>query len=198
MSICCLARLFRRHKVRTGIDEDQSGEEALMISELNWIDGPWPGRLAVSPRPRGGDWIEGEVSSWQKAGIDLVVSLLSGDEIADLDLTKEEQACNAQNMEFLLYSLPDRGVPLSRESFSIFVCKLADKLWARKNVLVHCRQGLGRAGLVAISLLISAGVEPENAIQRVSSARGCPVPETPEQNRWLLEFAEWSADHASR
>jgi len=28
-----------------------------MLTELHWVDGPWPGRLAVAARPRGGDWL---------------------------------------------------------------------------------------------------------------------------------------------
>ena len=37
-----------------------------------WIDGPWPGRLAIVPRPRGGDWLEDEVRAWRQVGLDNV------------------------------------------------------------------------------------------------------------------------------
>jgi hypothetical protein len=43
--------------------------------------------------------------------------------------------------------------------------------------------------LVAAAVLIAAGVDPDAAVQRVSAARGRPVPETPAQRRWLDEFA---------
>ena len=51
-----------------------------MRTELFWIDGPWPGRLAIMPRPRGGDWLEEEIQSWRRSGVDLVVSLLTLEE----------------------------------------------------------------------------------------------------------------------
>lgn len=48
-----------------------------MKAELFWIDGPWQGRLAVMPRPRGGDWLEDEIVSLNKMGISVLVSTLT-------------------------------------------------------------------------------------------------------------------------
>jgi len=61
-----------------------------MYTELYWIEGPWPGRLAISARPRGGDWLEDEVKSWRRAGLDIIVSLLTPDEEEALDLQREK------------------------------------------------------------------------------------------------------------
>jgi len=58
-----------------------------------------------------------------------------------------------------------------------------------KNVLVHCRQGIGRSGLVAASLLVKKGISPGAAIESVSAARGMPVPETAEQRDWIDHYA---------
>ncbi len=58
-----------------------------MRTNLYWIDGPWLGRLAISPRPRGNDWLEDEVRGWKQAGVDVVMSLLTEDERVDLGLT---------------------------------------------------------------------------------------------------------------
>jgi protein-tyrosine phosphatase len=160
-----------------------------MRTELYWIDGPWPGRLAIAPRPRGSDWLEDEVQAWRQAGIDVVLSLLTRDEIAELSLSEEEVLTRDAGMQFLSLSIPDRGVPSSAVTFSEVVAQLAEQLAAGKNVVAHCRQGIGRAALVAICLLVSTGIEPTAAIQRVASARGCGVPETAEQRRWIMDFA---------
>ncbi len=32
----------------------------------------------------------------------------------------------------------------------------------RRDRVVHCRQGVGRAGLIAVALLIEAGLGPDN------------------------------------
>lgn len=58
-----------------------------------------------------------------------------------------------------------------------------------KGVAIHCRQGVGRAGMIAASLLVEQGVPPAEAIRRVSAARGIQIPETPEQRLWIEDFA---------
>jgi protein-tyrosine phosphatase len=75
------------------------------------------------------------------------------------------------------------------EPFSSQLNKLLEQLGGGKRIIVHCRQGIGRSALVAICLLILSGFDPANATQLVASARGCPVPETPEQHRWIADFA---------
>jgi hypothetical protein len=83
----------------------------MMRAQLYWIEGPWAGRFAIMPRPRGGDWLEDEVQAWQHAGLNRVVSLLTPDEVADLDLGQEAALCQAHGMQFVSFSIPDRRVP---------------------------------------------------------------------------------------
>jgi protein-tyrosine phosphatase len=166
-----------------------------MRTELFRIEGPWQGRLAIMPRPRGGDWLEEEIQSWRRSGIDVVVSLLMPDEVTDLDLVAERDLCRANGVEFVSFPITDRGVPTSMEAFSDLLSVVAGQLASGKNIAVHCRQGIGRAALVAIGLLILSGVEAKVAIARVGSARGCGVPETPGQRRWIEDYEE--AAHAA-
>jgi protein-tyrosine phosphatase len=160
-----------------------------MKIELNWVSGPWPGRLAIMPRPRGGDWLEDEVRAWRRSGVDVVVSLLTPDEIADFTLADEEELCRANGIQFLSFPITDRSVPSSRAATAKLLTKFVELLAQGKGIAIHCRQGIGRAGLIAACLLVSSGIDPETAIQRVTAARGCPVPETPDQRRWITEFA---------
>ena len=160
-----------------------------MRTELFWIEGPWHGRLAIMPRPRGGDWLEEEIQAWHRAGVEVVVSLLTPDEHAELSLVDEGSLCRATGIEFVSFPIIDRTVPSSMEAFSDLVTGLAVQLANGKNIAVHCRQGIGRAGLVAICLLLLSGIEQDTAIARVGSARGCFVPETPDQQRWIANFA---------
>jgi protein-tyrosine phosphatase len=108
----------------------------------------------------------------------------------DLNLAHEGELCRANGIEFVSFPVIDRSVPSSRPAVSQLVTKLAEALTDGKNIAVHCRQGIGRAALVAICLLVLSGTDPTVAIQKVSTARGCPVPETPEQRRWIAEFAK--------
>ena len=164
-----------------------------MTTDVYWIEGPWPGRLAVSPRPRGGDWLEDEIHAWSQSGVDVVVSLLTPDETKDLDLTEEPQLCRAFNISFISFPIEDRMVPSSRDDALNLVSVIERLLVEGNSIVIHCRGGIGRSGLVAASLLVYAGIEPEEAIRRVSVARGLSVPETAEQVRWVRDFVNIAA-----
>ena len=166
-----------------------------MRTELFWINGPWTGRLAIMPRPRGGDWLEEEIRSWRQTGIDVVVSLLIAAERTEFDLGDEAAVCQANSIEFVSFPIADRAAPTSMAAFAELVAKLGEELAVGKNVAVHCRQGIGRAALVAICLLVSAGFDRTVAIGQVSLARGCVVPETPDQKRWIADFAASMTGH---
>jgi protein-tyrosine phosphatase len=160
-----------------------------MRTEIYWVNGPWGGKLALAPRPRGGDWLEDEISSWHREGIAVVLSLLTPEEEHDLDLETEKQAAKAQGIEFLSFPIPDREVPRSEAAMTSALEALNAALSSGKNVLVHCRQGVGRTGLVAACLLVSRGLTPETAVSRLSAARGIAVPETSEQRDWINRYA---------
>lgn len=160
-----------------------------MRTTVYWIDGPWSGRLAIVPRPRGGDWLGEEIHSWREAGLAVVVSLLTQDENTELELNQEGFLCRARGIQFHAYPIPDRGVPTSRRATADLVRKLETALEAGKSVAVHCRQGIGRSSLIAALLLVSAGIDPEAALAQIRQARGCAVPDTIEQSNWIKSFA---------
>jgi protein-tyrosine phosphatase len=155
-----------------------------------WIEGPWPGRLGILPRPRGGDWLEGEVRAWRLAGIDAVVSTLTSDEIAELDLSEEAELCQANGVELIVFPVEDRGLPSSSAAAAELARRLEEKLAKGKTVTIHCRQGVGRSALIAACVLVAAGVEGDTAWAKVRTARGCPVPDTAEQRAWVVRLAE--------
>lgn len=160
-----------------------------MGTKLYWIDGPWLGRLALAARPRGGDWLDDELAAWRAAGVNVVVSLLMPDEDVDLQLVDEGVTADRLGLRFRSIPIVDRDVPESWQKFSRQVDWVLSDLSEGRNVVVHCRQGVGRAGLVASSLLMLEGLDSEHAVEQVSSGRGLVVPETEEQRRWLDSFA---------
>jgi protein-tyrosine phosphatase len=155
-----------------------------MRADLFWIPGPWRGRLAIATRPRGGDWLDDEATAWRQADLDVIVSLLESEEASQLGLLDERQAAEDHALRFISFPIPDRSVPASLQEAVSLIGEITAQLEAGKNVAVHCRQGIGRSGLIAAGILIAAGTSPEEAMQIVSSARGISVPETTEQRRW--------------
>lgn len=160
-----------------------------MRKDLYWLDGPWRGKLAMAARPRGGDWLRDDIGSWKRAGIDKVLSLLTPDEERNLDLRNEAAEVTAQGMEFASFPIPDRQIPGSEARWGEVLEKVTHALSEGRNVVVHCRQGIGRSGLVAACLLVRRGMSPGAAVELVSAARGVPVPETPEQRDWIDQYA---------
>ena len=156
-----------------------------MKPKLFWIPGRWRGRLAVATRPRGGDWLEDEISSWRKAGLDVVISLLEENEAEQFELGRERAVTESKGLRFVSFPIPDRGVPAStREALALFN-SIAAALEEGQNVAVHCRQGIGRSGLIATGVLLTSGMGVEKAIEAVSTARGATVPETSAQLQWI-------------
>jgi protein-tyrosine phosphatase len=106
-----------------------------MQAEVYWVPGLAAGRLAVLPRPRGGDWLGDEVRSLRRAGVEVLVSLLAPDEVVELGLTEEAAGCAACGVEYANLPIPDRGVPAAAGEFRALVRRLAEG----KGVAVHCR-----------------------------------------------------------
>jgi protein-tyrosine phosphatase len=153
------------------------------------IKGPWPGELAIIPRPRGGDWLDDEIIRLRNEGFDTVVSLLTDEEIEELGLIREQDAIKRQGLQYCNYPIPDLGIPSSNNSVRELLTRIHRELQGGKKVGLHCRGSIGRSGLIAAGILVLAGVEPSHAIRDVTKARGLDSPETAEQREWVKAFS---------
>ena len=161
----------------------------MMSTNLYWTKGPWRGKLALAARPRGGEWLGDDISDWKRADVNTVVSLLTRDEEENLDVVAEAAETKVRGMKFLSLPIPDRQVPQSRTALSKVLEEIHRELENGNNVVVHCRQGIGRTGLVAACLLLTKSGDVASALHLLSEARGIPVPETDEQRRWIEQYA---------
>jgi len=166
-----------------------AGLARLILSSVYWIETQGPGRLAIMARPRAGEWLEDEIAGWRAQAIDVVVSLLEHSEVAELGLRDEPKLCQARDMEFVSFAIPDRGVPASVRDARALAHRLAGMLRDDKAVAVHCRAGIGRSSLIAACALVCTGVEPSIAFDRIAETRGVAVPDTDEQRDWIVQFA---------
>jgi hypothetical protein len=158
-------------------------------AELYWIGDSAGGRLAIMPRPRGGDWLGDEVASWKLAGLDIVVSLLRDDEIAELNLVAQPSLCEELGIVFVRFPIGDRQVPDSPDDFLALVTWLEEQLRGGHRVGVHCRMGIGRSSLLAACLLVKSGYSSTAAFSAISRDRGVDVPDTKNQVDWVETVA---------
>ena len=117
------------------------------------------------------------------------MSLLTEQEVEELDLAQEPTLCAQNGIEFLSLAVEDRGVPALDSDTTRFLGEVTARLLEKKAVVVHCRMGIGRSALLAACLLASRGVAVGEAFKLIADARGCPVPDTPEQQAWVDSYA---------
>jgi len=139
-------------------------------------------------RPRGGDWLQDEIKALRASGVDILVSLLTTTEVSELDLAEEAACCQQQGIGYFSFGIIDRSVPPFSDQTFLFLKQLGAHLSEGTHIAFHCRQGLGRAVLMAASLLVLNGLAPEQAFELLSQARGYDVPETEEQRAWVVAF----------
>jgi protein-tyrosine phosphatase len=122
------------------------------------------------------------------SGIDILVSLLEVEEAASLGLEEEGPMSLQAGLQFIQYPIPDRTTPEAIKTFREFVAGLANLIRAGQSIGVHCRGSIGRATITAACTLTHLGWSPDAALTAIEKVRGCPVPDTPEQQQWILNY----------
>jgi len=158
------------------------------MKNICWIRYTEPPCLAVVALPSGDEWLEQDLANLKLGGIDVLVSLLMPDEAADLGLEAEAALARRAGMEFISYPIPDRTTPVDSVGFGLLISQLAEAVRAGKHVGAHCRGCIGRATVTTASVLIQLGTKPADALTLIEEARGCFVPDTLEQLKWILSF----------
>ena len=116
------------------------------------------------------------------------MTLLVPREMRKLANTRTGAEVERRGMEWLHLPIPDVSTPAPEfEAKWPAVSKhLRSRLDAGENILIHCRGGVGRSGMVAARLLVESGVDAETAIAGVRSARPGTI-ETWEQEQWARQ-----------
>ncbi len=145
--------------------------------------GPDLGTIGFTLCP--GKWQTNSISgTWRRdLGIDMdalaawgaaaVVTLMPMNELLEVQAQGIGAACEAHDMEW--HHLPIVDVSIPDESFEIAWIysglRLREHLRAGRNVVVHCRGGLGRSGTIAGRLLVEMGWGASEAIDAVRAQR---------------------------
>jgi protein-tyrosine phosphatase len=180
-------RLSKKAYRREGANREVCGG-AGVVNGIFWIEGDPPAALAIVLRPRGDDWLKDELLYLQRSGIGTLVSMLEPDEGESLGLAEERTLAEEIGLKFLSFPIPDRQVPAEVRAMSDFASELARRLRAGESIGVHCRASIGRATVAAASTLVHFGWKPLDSLAAIEAARGCMVPDTEEQRRWILNY----------
>ncbi len=155
--------------------------------DVYFIESIGEGSLSVMAKPVAGEWIEDEFTGIASLGITRVISLLEKHEEYSLGLEQESELCAKNAMAFLSYPIPDRGLPNSMNEYLQLARKIHNDINRGSQVVIHCRAGIGRTGMVAAGVLLHNGYQPQTALARISEKRGVSVPDTDQQIDWVVK-----------
>ena len=126
------------------------------------------------------------VAAWGATGL---VTLMEEHELEMLRVPDLGYKTAALNMQW--YHLPIRDVDVPAGPFlsgwPMVQTDVLNRLHAGGRVVVHCRGGLGRAGLVGALILVEAGIEADAAIREIRKARPGAI-ETTAQEKYVLDY----------
>ena len=142
-----------------------------------------------------GNWerdLDLDLERIRKWGATAVVSLITEEEIRDLQVQDISRAVADRHMEWWHLPIPD-GQPPGPDFEKTWIhagAAIRDRLRLGFAGLVQCRGGLGRAGTVAARLLVEFGENPDEAIRRVRAARSQNALETRDQERHVKQCVQ--------
>ena len=122
-------------------------------------------------------------------GAAIVVTLIENHEIQSLRVSGIRAACEVRGLDWVHLPIADYSIPERNfeERWPAIAQQIVSCLHAGTNALVHCKGGLGRAGLVAARICIEMGSEQAEAVQRVRERRPGAI-ETSEQEANVLAY----------
>ena len=174
-----------------------SQNDALQIDTLGPVE---RGRLGSpsarasttpSPRPVPGTGISTPTCARCSTGGSTVVTLMETQELDLLRVPDLGERVSRTGLRWWHLPIVDGGIPDHRfeHAWSRPGEDLRRRLVAGEGVVVHCRGGLGRTGIVAARLLIEFGEAPETALFRVRRARTGTV-ENRRQEEYVRDLGE--------
>lgn len=123
-------------------------------------------------------------------GASLVLTILEDHELDALGVRDIGAEIERRGMAWARLGIADAGIPDSgaertwREELGP---RIHEELRRGHDVLLHCKGGLGRTGMMAARLLVERGMEPERAISAIREARHGAI-ETAEQESCILSL----------
>ncbi|MDO6584043.1 protein-tyrosine phosphatase family protein [Salipiger sp. 1_MG-2023] len=145
------------------------------------------GILAISAIPGADGDLAGDLSHLADWRPSVVISLVTVAEFETLGAGRlasfvADHGARWEHLPVVDFGTPDAAFEWRWAVLSRAILKA---LAGGGRVLVHCRGGCGRSGMLALRLMIEAGEAPDDALARLRAVRPCAV-ETAAQLRWAV------------
>ena len=139
-----------------------------------------------------------DIDALQNCGAAAVVTLMPLAELQTVQADSIGATCEARGIEWHHLPIQDVDVPDAafEAAWRYSGLRLREHLRAGRNVLLHCRGGLGRSGTIAARLLVELGWEAPAAIRAVRAQRPGAI-ETRAQEAHVLQALPAPHDESS-
>lgn len=143
------------------------------------------GRLALCPVPGASGRYAADLAALLDWAPVAVVTLAEAGELAAAGAGTLVADLRARGIAWHPFPIADFDVPgaAARAAWADLSAGLRALLEGGGRVLIHCRGGCGRSGMVTLRLMIEAGEDPAAALTRLRTVRPCAI-ETEPQMRW--------------
>lgn len=169
--------------------------------QIATLDLPTGGRIGMTlcpgkcdPNAMTGPWardLSRDLQAIADWGASALVTLMEAHELERLGVADIGHA--VESVGLMWYHLPITDVSIPDTRFEAQWETAGEALRARlidgQGVVIHCRGGLGRTGLIAARLLIELGEQPFRALQKVRGARPGAV-ETRQQEDYVMKLPD--------
>jgi len=146
-----------------------------------------PGTLLDSDKQIIG--IENTLKIFKNHQIDIIVSLLETSELKLLGCDNLTKEIKLNNFVWFHFPITDFDIPTknSLSELNLLLSELEKFLKKEKNIIIHCKAGLGRTGTIASLLLTQLGLSTKNAVHYIRKYRPGSI-DTNEQKNFVLNW----------
>jgi protein-tyrosine phosphatase len=162
--------------------------EPFKIASLSVVGG---GTIGVCRLPGRSGTLAADVALLAKWMPAVVVSLTELSEMVELGAAQLPSLLASHGVQWVHFSIRDFDVPTDvvAAEWPALSAWLHHALDQGQNVLLHCRGGLGRSGMVALRLMVERGEEEASALAHLRAVRPGAV-ETDAQMAWAGKLAK--------
>jgi protein-tyrosine phosphatase len=176
-----------------------SDTDPIRVDFLTQVDLDLPGRIGLTfaPGKKDYEWhwdrdLDVDLRRLREHyKVDCLVSLMEAPEYAALHVAALAKRAATYGLTRRWFPIRDVNAPPARSMrrFLNMIHYIIEDVRAERTVVVYCRGGMGRSGLVAASCLVACGCGATEAIRRVRLVRTGAV-DVAAQERWVELVAE--------
>lgn len=162
------------------------------LFDLTSGEAPWAGKLGMTflPGKQRDGWgglhwrtLETDLRRLKEEhDADTFLLLVEDDELRHARVVGVEEAFERTDIELIRIPIVDEDIPADPAAFRRVLNTVLERLTAGRNVVVACRGGLGRTGMVVACLLVDGGLEPDAAIRLTQATRKLTLTNTAQQD----------------